>query len=79
MIDGPDSVIGRWMQAPYSLDGWRVDVANMTGRYAADDFAHDVARTIRRTMTDLNPDAVLISEHFTMPAETLRATAGTRT
>ncbi|NMR19289.1 glycoside hydrolase family 13 protein [Cellulomonas fimi] len=64
MIDGPRSVVGRWMREPYLLDGWRIDVANMTGRYAAEDRTHEVARTIRRTMTDLNPDAVLISEHF---------------
>ncbi|RYV52584.1 glycoside hydrolase family 13 protein [Pengzhenrongella frigida] len=64
MIDGPESVIGHWLQPPYSLDGWRIDVANMTGRHAVDDATHAVARTIRRTMTDLNPDAVLVSEHF---------------
>ena len=64
MIDGPESVIGTWLKPPYSLDGWRIDVANMTGRHAADDLTQGVARTIRRTMTDLNPDAVLVSEHF---------------
>ena len=30
------------------LDGWRVDVANMTGRYADQDMTHEVARTVRR-------------------------------
>lgn len=64
MIDGPGSVIGRFLREPFSLDGWRVDVANMTGRYAADDFTHAIARTIRQTMGAINPDAVLVSEHF---------------
>ena len=64
MIDGPGSVIGRFLREPFGLDGWRVDVANMTGRYAADDFTHAIARTIRRTMREVNPEAVLISEHF---------------
>ena len=64
MVDGPDSVIARWMRPPYELDGWRIDVANMTGRYGAQDQTHEVARMIRATMRRHNPDAVLVSEHF---------------
>lgn len=64
MVQGPDSVIGKWMQEPFSLDGWRVDVANMTGRWGTDNMTHDVARTIRATMSEQNPESLLISEHF---------------
>lgn len=64
MIEGPDSVIGNWLKPPFALDGWRVDVANMSGRWGSDDMTHDVARTIRKTMTDVNPQALLIAEHF---------------
>ena len=64
MIEGPDSVIGKWLGAPYRLDGWRVDVANMTGRYLADDMTHDVARSVRKTALEQNPDALIIAEHF---------------
>lgn len=64
MYVGPDSIIGRGLREPFLLDGWRIDVANMTGRYAADDFTHEIARAIRRTMRAVNPDAVLVSEHF---------------
>ena len=35
-------MIGRWLE--FGLDGWRVDVANMTGRYRAVDLNHEVAR-----------------------------------
>lgn len=64
LIDGPGSVIGRWLQAPWSLDGWRVDVANMTGRHADEDHNEDVGRRLRATLAEVNPDAALISEHF---------------
>ena len=37
MVQGRDSVIGRWLAPPFALDGWRIDVANMTGRHADDD------------------------------------------
>ncbi|WP_098456291.1 glycoside hydrolase family 13 protein [Sanguibacter antarcticus] len=64
MISGPASVIGRWLAPPFALDGWRVDVANMTGRYADQDLTHEIARTVRATMAEINPDAVLVAEHF---------------
>lgn len=38
MVKGGSSVTARWLQAPYHLDGWRVDVANMTGRFRSDNF-----------------------------------------
>ncbi|WP_425956682.1 glycoside hydrolase family 13 protein [Xylanimonas sp. McL0601] len=64
MVDADDSVIARWLQAPYELDGWRVDVANMTGRYAAADRTHEVARRLRERITGLRPEGALIGEHF---------------
>ena len=64
MVEGPGSVIERWLREPYALDGWRIDVANMTGRYGDVDLTHAVARTIRATMRAANPEALLVSEHF---------------
>jgi alpha-glucosidase len=50
----------RWLDA---LDGWRIDVANMTGRRGADDFALSVARRMRAAVTAARPDALLLAEH----------------
>ncbi|MCU1546509.1 MAG: glycoside hydrolase family 13 protein [Homoserinimonas sp.] len=61
-IDGPDSVVGKWLQPPYNLDGWRIDVANMTGRLGEEDLNEQVRRTIRRTMLRVNPDTILLGE-----------------
>ncbi|KRF19100.1 alpha-glycosidase [Nocardioides sp. Soil797] len=61
--EGPDSVVGRWLRAPYALDGWRIDVANMTGRLREIDLNHEVARTIRRTTTAVREDALVLGEH----------------
>ncbi len=61
LYDGPDSVVARWLRE--GLDGWRVDVANMTGRLAAEDLAHQVARTVRRTVEETRPDGWLLAEH----------------
>ncbi len=61
LYDGPDSVVARWLR--HGLDGWRIDVANMTGRLGPDDLAHQVALAIRRTMDQVSPDAWLLAEH----------------
>lgn len=61
-IEGPESVVGRWLRHPFALDGWRIDVANMTGRYLADDFNAEVRQTVRRTMDAVNPDTILLGE-----------------
>ncbi len=61
-IEGLDSVVARWLMPPYSLDGWRVDVANMTGRWRDEDLNEQVRRTIRATMREVNDDTLLIGE-----------------
>lgn len=61
-IEGPGSVVAKWLAPPYSLDGWRIDVANMTGRYQADDWNETVRRIIRRTMVEVNEDTLLLGE-----------------
>ena len=63
MTQGDESVVARWLREPFALDGWRIDVANMSGRLGAIDVNHDVARTIRNTSTDINPEAWVIGEH----------------
>ncbi len=63
MVEGPDSVVGRWLQPPYDVDGWRIDVANMTGRLGEIDVAHEVARATRATAEALREDPLVIAEH----------------
>jgi alpha-glucosidase len=63
LVEGPDSVVARWLRPPYVLDGWRIDVANMTGRFGADDYNHEIATLIRATMAAERPDTLLLAEH----------------
>lgn len=62
LTHGPESVVARWL-GRHGLDGWRIDVANMTGRAGTVDVNHDVARRVRRTATDARPDALVVAEH----------------
>jgi len=63
LYQGPDSIVARWLAPPAALDGWRIDVANMTGRHGAIDLNHEVATDIRRTMAGVHPASLLIAEH----------------
>jgi alpha-glucosidase len=53
-------ILRRFVEPPYGLDGWRIDVANMAGRYGASDLTNDVARDMRETLRD---DLLLVAEH----------------
>ncbi|MCB1252200.1 MAG: glycoside hydrolase family 13 protein [Austwickia sp.] len=63
VFDDPQGVVRKWLTGPDGLDGWRIDVANMTGRYGAQDRYHDVARRMREAATTARPDALLVAEH----------------
>jgi alpha-glucosidase len=61
-IEGPDSVVARYLNPPFSLDGWRIDVANMTGRLGEVDLNAEVRQAIRHTMLEVNADTILLAE-----------------
>jgi alpha-glucosidase len=51
------SIVRRWLDR--GLDGWRIDVANMTGRHREDDLHLEVARLLRGAAGE----ALLVAEH----------------
>lgn len=61
MAGDADSVVRRWLR--FGLDGWRIDVANMTGRLREIDLTREVAALIRRAAAEENPEALLVAEH----------------
>ena len=71
VFEDAGGVVRRWISGPEGLDGWRVDVANMTGRHRSQDLNHEVARQMSRAMHESRPDSLLIGEHchdFTLDA-----------
>lgn len=60
---GPDALVPRWLRPPYELDGWRVDVANMTGRRAAHGCTREVAALLREAVLATRADGLLVAEH----------------
>lgn len=63
VYDGSSSVVGRWLDAPYDLDGWRIDVAHLTARRHDVDELVEVSQGIRATATAARSDALVVAEH----------------
>jgi alpha-glucosidase len=63
LYEGPDSVAARYLAAPFHLDGWRIDAANMAGRLGGFDASHELQRTLLATMAAVRPDGYLLAEH----------------
>ncbi|WP_363331454.1 glycoside hydrolase family 13 protein [Microbacterium sp. 69-10] len=61
-ITAEDSVVAKWLKPPYSIDGWRIDVANMTGRLGAVDLNAEVRQLLAETVRAINPDAIVLGE-----------------
>ncbi|HEX5595318.1 MAG TPA: glycoside hydrolase family 13 protein [Micromonosporaceae bacterium] len=62
-LDEPGSPVRRWLLPPYGMDGWRVDVANMTGRRGTDAYTHEVAALLRAAVVDTRSDGLVVAEH----------------
>jgi alpha-glucosidase len=64
MYAGDEAIMRYWLRAPYRIDGWRVDVANMMGRQGEIQLGHKIGRAVRRAVKSENPAAYLLGEHF---------------
>ena len=63
MYAGTSAVTRRWLEPPYHLDGWRIDVANMTGRLGAIDLLPEVAHGVRAALDGSRSDGLVVAEH----------------
>ena len=61
-VTGEESVVAKWLKPPFNLDGWRIDVGNMTGRLGAQDINKEVAALIQQRVLGINPEALLLGE-----------------
>ena len=56
----------KWLSPPYSIDGWRLDVAADLGHSA--EFNHKFWKEFRARVKAVNPDALIIAEHYGDPS-----------
>jgi len=60
-----DSVLKKWIQPPYSIDGWRFDVADCMARNSKADLYHEVWEEINRELKSVRPDLLILAEDWT--------------
>ncbi|TCI04508.1 maltodextrin glucosidase [Corallincola luteus] len=63
-FDAPDAITRRWMQPPYNVDGWRVDVIHMMGEGPHADNNAKVLGQMRQAIKETNPEGYFLGEHF---------------
>ena len=56
----------KWLSPPYSIDGWRLDVAADLGH--STEFNHKFWREFRNRVKAVNPEALIIAEHYGDPS-----------
>ncbi len=64
------SVAEKWASPPYRIDGWRLDVGADLGH--SREFNHLFWKEFRRRVKRVNPDLLIIAEHYGDPSEWLR-------
>ena len=58
-----------WASPPYSIDGWRLDVAADLGHSL--DFNHAFWKEFRKRVKVVNPDILILAEHYGSPSDWL--------
>lgn len=64
-----DSLVKKWLKAPYNIDGWRFDVGDVMARNDELQLHHDVWPEIRTSIKEENSDAYIIAEDWSDCAE----------
>ena len=64
IYEGRDSVIRKWLKPPYSIDGWRFDVADTCARKDEVQLSHEIWPRIRECIHEENPDAYILAEDW---------------
>lgn len=59
-----DSVLRKWLKPPYSIDGWRFDVADVCARNNEIQLSHQLWPAIRSSIREVNPDAYILAEDW---------------
>ena len=59
-----DSVLKKWLKPPYSIDGWRFDVADTFARNDEIQLADELWPQICGSIKAVNPQAYILAEHW---------------
>jgi len=70
LIDEVMDIAKFWLKEPYCIDGWRLDVAADLGH--SEEFNHRFWKRFRKEVKSVNPQALIIAEHYGDPSPWLQ-------
>ncbi len=70
LVDYVLGVAKKWAMPPYSIDGWRLDVAADLGY--TPEYNHEFWRLFRKAVKSVNPEALILAEHYGDPSSWLQ-------
>ena len=70
LVDYVLYIARKWLSPPYNVDGWRLDVAADLGH--SPEFNHYFWKEFRKTVKMVNPDAIILAEHYGSPLDWLQ-------
>lgn len=59
-----DSVLRKWLKPPYSIDGWRFDVADVFAKNDNVQLSDELWKEVCNAIREEKPDAFIIGEHW---------------
>ena len=59
-----DSVLRKWLRPPYSIDGWRFDVADVFAKNDNVQLSDELWKEVCNAIREEKPDAFIIGEHW---------------
>lgn len=72
IYQGKDSLVKKWLKPPYSIDGWRFDVADTMARNDEIQLHHEVWPGIRKSIKEENKEAYILAEDWSDHAEFMK-------
>lgn len=70
LVDYVLYIARKWLSPPYNVDGWRLDVAADLGH--SPEFNHYFWKEFRKTVKMVNPEAIILAEHYGSPLDWLQ-------
>ena len=70
LVERVIGVARKWAMPPYSIDGWRLDVAADLGY--TESFNHAFWRRFRKEIKQVNPELLIVAEHYGDASEWLK-------
>ena len=62
-------IVEKWLKPPFNIDGWRLDVAADISH--SKEYNHKFFKELRRRVKSINPEALILAEHYGDPSEWL--------